>query len=164
MFIGINWQICILYAILMSLKALKIFKKKLISMQADIVVNLNWKLMLNMKFGVHSKSSCLKVAFLTWKIQLKMLWKHDQTIHDLKLYKITLSMKKVFQDAYKSFVIHINWKLNHTKIKIVPSVKMILSPVTILLPYSNFKALCTSEKNLELQSYFYLYYWSKFAF
>ena len=73
-------------------------------MQADIVVNLNWKLMLNMNFGVHSKSSCLKVAFLTWKIQLKMLWKHDQTIHDLKLYKITLSMKKVFQDAYKSNV------------------------------------------------------------
>ena len=71
-------------------------------MQADIVVNLNWKLMLNMKFGVHSKSSCLKVAFLTWKIQLKMLWKHDQVIHDLKLDKITLSMKKVFQDAYKS--------------------------------------------------------------
>ena len=84
------------------MKAVKIFKKKLISMQADIVVNPNWKLMLNMKFGVHSKSSCLKVAFLTWKIQLKMLWKHDQTIHDLKLYKITLSMKKVFQDAYKS--------------------------------------------------------------
>ena len=70
-------------------------------MQAEFVVNLNWKLMLNMKFGVHSKSSCLKVAFLTWKIQLKMLWKHDQVIHYLKLYKITLSMKKVFQDAYK---------------------------------------------------------------
>ena len=86
----------------MGMKALKIFKKKLISMQADIVVNPNWKLMLNMKFGVHSKSSCLKVAFLTWKIQLKMLWKHDQVIHDLKLDKITLSMKKVFQDAYKS--------------------------------------------------------------
>ena len=88
----------------MGMKALKIFKKKLISMQADIVVNLNWKLMLNMKFGVHSKSSCLKVAFLTWKIQLKMLWKHDQVIHYLKLYKITLSMEKVFQDAYKSNV------------------------------------------------------------
>ena len=85
----------------MGMKALKIFKKKLILMQADIVVNLNWKLMLNMKFGVHSKSSCLKVAFLTWKIQLKMLWKHDQVIHDLKLDKITLSMKKVFQDPYK---------------------------------------------------------------
>ena len=96
----------------MGMKALKIFKKKLISMQADIVVNLNWKLMLNMKFGVHSKSSCLKVAFLTWKIQLKMLWKHDQTIHDLKLYKITLSMKKVFQDAYKS--IYTSQLLNRT--------------------------------------------------
>ena len=84
------------------MKALKIFKKKLISMQADIVVNLNWKLMLNMKIGVHSKSSCLKVAFLTWKIQLKMLWKHDKVIHDLKLDEITLSMKKVFQDAYES--------------------------------------------------------------
>ena len=86
----------------MGMKALKIFEKKIISMQSDIVVNPNWKLMLNMKFGVHSKSSCLKVAFLTWKIQLKMLWKHDQVIHDLKLDKITLSMKKVFQDAYKS--------------------------------------------------------------
>ena len=86
----------------MGLKALKIFKKKIISMQADIVVNLNWKLMLNMNFGVHSKSSCLKVAFLTWKIQLKMLWKHDQVIHDLKLHKITPRMQKVFQDAYNN--------------------------------------------------------------
>ena len=82
----------------MGMKALKIFEKKIISMQSDIVVNPNWKLMLNMKFGVHSKSSCLKVAFLTWKIQLKMLWKHDQVIHDFKLDKIT-HRKKIFQDA-----------------------------------------------------------------
>ena len=102
----------------MGMKALKIFKKKLISMQADIVVNPNWKLMLNMKFGVHSKSSCLKVAFLTWKIQLKMLWKHDQVIHDLKLDKIILSMKKVSLDAlefyiyyYKTIIFRLSYQL-----------------------------------------------------